>query len=111
MGPNEQSILAKFLLSPAPLPKFVTQTQFTTLFPSSEQSSREIRRLYRTLQHQRGIAHDAVETEIEDEARRGVAHRRAVLRSKLNGNMQSLDEEVLIEKAVCIIEARRTGAR
>jgi centromere-localized protein 2 len=102
MAPSEQSILSQFLLAPAPLPTIITLQQFTALFPSSEQSSPEVKRLYRALQHRRALLTDAVTQDIDDEVKRGIAQKRAVVRTRRAAEREEYDEEVAVENAVSV---------
>ncbi|KAB8288205.1 hypothetical protein EYC80_010210 [Monilinia laxa] len=100
MPPTEQKILTNFLLPPAPLPTIITLQSFTALFPRSQQSSPQIRTLYRDLQHQRAQIADSVTAEIEREARRGKAIERAVARGRRQDERVVQDDEVDVERAL-----------
>ncbi|KAI9733569.1 MAG: hypothetical protein M1834_003171 [Cirrosporium novae-zelandiae] len=82
MAPTESSILTNFLLSPAPLPAFLTLSEFTALFPASLQSNPQIRYLYASIQHQRSRDADQVRLNIEEEAKRGEKVRRQITRTR-----------------------------
>ncbi|OBT49263.1 hypothetical protein VE00_00466 [Pseudogymnoascus sp. WSF 3629] len=97
--PTESHILTSFLLPPSPLPTILPPSAFTALFPPSTPQS-TISHLYRLLSHQRALLTDAVKADIEDEVRRGVAQRRAVVRSRREGEREGGDEEVGIERAL-----------
>jgi centromere-localized protein 2 len=101
MAPTEHTILTNFLLAPAALPSIVTFSAFKSFFPRAEQSSPEIKRLYRTLQHNRSLLIDGVAENIEHEAKRGNAQRRVVVRARRTAEKNEPDEEVIIENAVC----------
>ncbi|KAI9739406.1 MAG: hypothetical protein M1818_005094 [Claussenomyces sp. TS43310] len=100
MAPTEHKILTTFLLPPAPLPQTITLSMFKSLFPRSEQSSPEIKRLYRSIQHQRALLTDAVALNIDAEVRRGKAQQNAVVRSRRAAEKLELDDEVVIENAL-----------
>jgi len=100
MPPTEEKILTTFLLHPAPLPHIITLSTFAGLFPRKEQSSSEIKRLYRSIQHQRALLTDAVARNIEAEVKRGKAQQSAVIRSRRAAESSELDDEVLIENAL-----------
>lgn len=101
MAPTEISILANYLLVPAQLPAIISLREFTGLFPRAQQSSPQIRKLYRDLQTQRNNLIDDVASNIEDEAKRGKVYRREILRSKREAENPEGDDEVDIERAVC----------
>ncbi|KAF2460639.1 Cnl2/NKP2 family protein-domain-containing protein [Lineolata rhizophorae] len=82
MAPTEASILSSFLLSPAPLPTFLTLRQFKELFPRSQQSDPQIQTLYRELQHQRAIDIDDVRRHIAAEVKRGKRQKRSVVEGR-----------------------------
>ncbi len=105
MAPTEQTILTNYLLLPAPLPAILSLQEFVALFPRPLRSSRHIRTLYRDLQSQRNAVVDSVAAQIEDEAKHGRAMRRAVIRSRREAEMQELDDEVEIERAVSTFSA------
>ncbi|KAG6258643.1 hypothetical protein E4U24_001497 [Claviceps purpurea] len=100
MPPPESDILTAYLLLPAPLPSITTLDQFRALFPRSLQTNPQVPRLYRDLQAQRNGVVDAVAQNIGEEARRGVAMRREVLRARLEGEGEAGDLEIEIERAV-----------
>lgn len=102
MPPTEQKILTTFLLHPAPLPQIIKPSVFAGFFPKKEQASSEIKRLYRSLQHQRALLTDAVSRNIEAEVKRGKAQQSAVIRSRRAAETPELDDEVLIENAVSL---------
>ncbi|KAL5345143.1 hypothetical protein ACLOAV_010099 [Pseudogymnoascus australis] len=77
MPPSESQILSSFLIPPSPLPVVLNPTAFAALFPPSTPQA-SIAHLYRLLSHQRALLTDAVKSDIEDEAKRGVAQRRAL---------------------------------
>ncbi|KAG6037574.1 hypothetical protein E4U41_004908, partial [Claviceps citrina] len=74
--------------------------QFRTLFPPALRPSPQVGKLYRDLQAQRNGVVDAVAGNIAEEARRGVAMRREVLRARLEGEAEAGDLEVEIERAL-----------
>lgn len=100
MAPTEHTILTAFLLPPAPLPAVLSLTAFTLLFPKSQQSSPQIKALYRDLQRQRARTTDTVASNIETEVLRGREQRRAVVRARWAMDREEGDEEVEVEKLV-----------
>ncbi len=101
MAATEQTILTTFLLVPSSLTSVFTFQSFQALFPRGSQSSPEIKRLYRALQHSRALVTDAVAQNIDDEVERGNSQRRAVVRARRVAERQEPDEEVAVENAVC----------
>ena len=102
MAATEQTILTTFLLAPSSLTTVFTFQSFQALFPRAQQSSPEIKRLYRSLQHRRALITDTVAQNIDDEVERGNSQRRAVIRARRAAERQQPDEEVAVENAVCI---------
>lgn len=102
MAPTEATILSAFLLPPAPLPAIIPLKAFTELFPRTQQSSPQLRRLYRDLQHQRAQITDAVARNIAAEVKRGNAQRRAVTQARRAAEREEQDDEVHIENAVSL---------
>ncbi|KAL1864741.1 hypothetical protein Daus18300_007543 [Diaporthe australafricana] len=100
MAPTESTILANYLLVPAQLPAIISLKEFTGLFPRGQQSSPQVRRLYRDLQIQRNALIDAVASNIETEAKRAKALRREVLRAKREAEEHEIDDEIDIERAL-----------
>src|SRR5436305_5820609 len=100
MAPTEQTILTTFLLAPSSLTEIFTFQSFASHFPKAQQSSPEIKRLYRALQHRRALVTDAVAQNIDDEVERGNAQRQVVVRARRAAEKQEPDEEIAIEKAV-----------
>jgi centromere-localized protein 2 len=111
MAPTETIILSAFLLPPAPLTSVISLKAFTELFPRSQQSSPQIRTLYRDLQHQRAQLADAVARNITTEVKRGNAQRRAVIRARRAAGREEQDDEVDIENAVSTPVALGFGGR
>jgi centromere-localized protein 2 len=101
MAPTEQTILATFLLAPSSLTTIFTFQSFQAIFPRAQQSSTEVKRLYRALQHRRALVTDSVAQNIDDEVERGNLQRRAVVRARRAAEKQDPDEEVAVENAVC----------
>jgi centromere-localized protein 2 len=101
--PTEASILQGYLLLPSQLPAIISLQQFTSFFPREDQSSPQIRSLYRDLQQQRNGVLDLVEHNIAAEVHRGRAMRRAVIRTRREGQKvdEEDDDEVTIEQNVC----------
>lgn len=103
MAPNEATILENYLLLPARLPAAVSLQEFTSYFPKSQQSSPQVRILYRDLQQQRNAVVDAVAANIDIEVRRGKALRRAVLKARREAAQEDdIDDEIEIERNVSI---------
>jgi centromere-localized protein 2 len=100
MPPTEATLLSAFLLPPAPLPAIITLKSFTQLFPKSQQSSPQVKALYRDLQNQRVRITDAVGRNIIAEVKRGNAQRRAVVRARREAEKEEQDDDVAVETAV-----------
>lgn len=100
MAPTESTILANYLLVPAQLPTIISLKEFTELFPRSQQSSAQVRKLYRDLQNQRNALIDEVLSNIETEVEKGKVLRREVLRARREAEEQEIDDEIDIERAV-----------
>ena len=100
MAPDESEILANYLLRPAPLTAITTFEQFSALFPRPLQASPRLRPLFRDLQAQRNAAVDAVAANLADEAARGAAMRREVLRLRRHADRDEPDAEVDMERAL-----------
>lgn len=101
MAPTESMILSTFLLPPTPLPAIITLKAFTELFPRSQQSSPQVKALYRDLQQQRTRLTDAVGRNIAAEVKRGDAQRRVVVRARREAEKEGQDDEADVENAVC----------
>lgn len=102
MAPTEATILTNYLLVPAQLPAIISLKEFTELFPRAQQSSPQIRKLYRDLQNQRNDLIDEVASNIEIEVKRGKLLRREVLRAKREAEDQEGDDEIDLERAVSV---------
>lgn len=100
MAPTESAILDNFLLTPSQLPAIITPQEFTALFPRSQQSSAEIRTLYRDLQTQRNAVVDMIAANIQHEVKRTKGLRRSVLRTRREAESQEYDQEIEIERSV-----------
>ncbi|KAH8677962.1 Cnl2/NKP2 family protein-domain-containing protein [Xylariales sp. PMI_506] len=99
MAPSEAAILQNYLLLPARLPTVVSLQEFTSYFPKSQQSSPQIRVLYRDLQQQRNGVVDAVAGNIDAEVKRGKALRRAVAKARREAELdEGIDDEIEIER-------------
>jgi centromere-localized protein 2 len=107
MAPTEATILSTFLLPPAPLPSIISLKAFTELFPSAQQSSPQIRTLYRDLQRQRARLTDAIAENIANEVKRGNAQRKAVVRTRRAEGWAEQDDEVDVETAVGVLSSGR----
>lgn len=100
MAPTEATILSTFLLPPAPLPSIITLKAFTELFPRSQQSSPQVKALYRDLQQQRARLADSVARNIAGEVKRGNTQRRLVVRARREAENEGQDDEIDVENAV-----------
>jgi len=100
MAPTEETIFTNFLLPPAPLPALITLKGFAALFPRSQQSSPQIKMLYRDLQHQRATITDSIAQNIDVEVKRGNAQRRAVVKARRATERELQDDEVDVEFAL-----------
>ena len=104
MAPTEATILTNFLLPPAQLPSIISLHAFTQLFPRAQQSSPQIKVLYRDLQHQRARLADSVGRNIVTEVKRGNVEKREVIRARRTAEREPQDDEVDIENAVsCVV--------
>lgn len=103
MAPTEATVLTNYLLVPAQLPAIVSLKEFTESFPRPQQSSPQIRKLYRDLQNQRNALIDEVASNIETEVKRGKVLRREVLRAKREAEYQEGDDEIDLERAVSFL--------
>ena len=102
MAPTESALLNNFLLAPSQLPAIVTPHDFAALFPRANQSSAQVRTLYRDLQSQRNAVVDTVAANVENEAKQSKALRRAVVRARRQAESQEYDQEIEIERSVCL---------
>lgn len=103
MAPTEATILTNYLLVPAQLPAIISLKEFIELFPRAQQSSPQIRRLYRDLQNQRNALIDEVASNIGTEVKRGKVLRREVLRAKREAEDPEGDDEIDLERAVSAV--------
>ncbi len=102
MAPTEEKILSTFLLPPAPLQSIISLKAFTALFPRAQQSSPQIKVLSRDLQRQRAHVTDTIGHNVAVETKRGIAQRRAVVKARKELDKAEQDEEVQVEKLVCL---------
>jgi centromere-localized protein 2 len=100
MAPTEATILCNYLLLASRLPTIISLQEFTSLFPKSQQSSPQVRALYRDLQQQRNAIVDTVSANIDSEVKQAKALRRTVIRAKKEGELEEQDDEIEIERAV-----------
>ncbi|KAL4722669.1 hypothetical protein ACLX1H_010550 [Fusarium chlamydosporum] len=100
MAPTEAELLANYLIQPSTLTAITTIDQFKALFPRPLQSSPQVRSLFRDLQAQRADVLDQVAENIADEAKRGLAMRREVVRAKREAEREDIDAEIEMERAV-----------
>ncbi|KAI2610826.1 Cnl2/NKP2 family protein-domain-containing protein [Hypoxylon fragiforme] len=100
MATNEATILRNYLLLPARLPTFISLQDFTSLFPKSQQSSPQIRALYRDLQQQRNSVVDGVSQNIDAQIRQGKALRREVIKARREAELEEQDDEIEIERTL-----------
>jgi centromere-localized protein 2 len=100
MAPTEATILRNYLLLPSRLPSIISLQEFTSLFPKSQQSSPQVRALYRDLQQQRNAVVDAVSASIDAEVKQAKALRRTIIRTKKESEFEEQDDEIEIERTV-----------
>lgn len=100
MATNEATILRNYLLLPARLPTIISLQEFTSLFPKSQQSSPQIRSLYRDLQQQRNAVVDGVSQNIDAQVKQGKALRREVIKARREAELEEQDDEIEIERMV-----------
>ncbi|KAI8625779.1 Cnl2/NKP2 family protein-domain-containing protein [Xylariaceae sp. FL1651] len=100
MAPNEATILRNYLLLPSRLPTIISLQEFISLFPKSQQSSPQVRALYRDLQQQRNNIVDAVSASIDAEVKQAKALRRTIIRTKKEGELEEQDDEIDIERTL-----------
>ncbi|KAJ4136261.1 hypothetical protein NW768_003872 [Fusarium equiseti] len=100
MAPTEAELLANYLIQPSTLTAITTLEQFKALFPRPLQSSPQVRSLFRDLQAQRADVLDQVAENIADEAKRGLAMRREVVRAKREAEREDIDAEIEMERAL-----------
>lgn len=106
MAPTEAAILNNFLLAPSQLPAIITPHDFVAFFPRPQQSSSQIKTLYRDLQTQRNAVVDTVAANIENEAKRSKGLRRAVVRARRQAESQDYDQEIEIERSVWLCKSQ-----
>ncbi|KAJ8119300.1 hypothetical protein O1611_g10637 [Lasiodiplodia mahajangana] len=100
MAPTEATILRNYLLLPSRLPSIISLQEFTSLFPKSQQSSPQVRALYRDLQQQRNAVVDAVSASIDNEVKQAKALRRTIIRTRKEGEFEEQDDEIEIERTL-----------
>ena len=100
MAPTESALLANFLLTPSQLPAIITPQEFTALFPRAQQSSTQIRTLYRDLQTQRNTIVDQVAAHIVEQERKGKRLRQWVVEERRHAERDQYDKEETIERSV-----------
>ncbi|KAI0401362.1 Cnl2/NKP2 family protein-domain-containing protein [Xylaria palmicola] len=100
MAPTEATILRNYLLLPSRLPSIISLQEFTALFPKSQQSSPQVRALYRDLQQQRNAVVDAVSTNIDAQVKQAKALRRTIIRAKKESELEEQDDEIEIERTL-----------
>lgn len=100
MAPTEPSILEQYLLTPSQLPAIITPQDFTALFPRRQQSSPQIRTLYRDLQHQRNDVVDTVAENISNEVKRRRYFRQAAVTARRDAERLDSDRELERERMV-----------
>ncbi|KAI1767089.1 Cnl2/NKP2 family protein-domain-containing protein [Hypoxylon sp. FL1150] len=98
MATNEATILRHYLLLPSRLPTILSLQEFTALFPKSQQSSPQIRSLYRDLQQQRNAVVDGVTQNIDAQVKQGKALRREVIKARREAELEEQDDEIEIER-------------
>ncbi|KAI0518172.1 hypothetical protein F5B22DRAFT_74724 [Xylaria bambusicola] len=100
MAPTEATILHNYLLLPSRLPSIISLQEFIALFPKSQQSSPQVRALYRDLQQQRNAVVDTVSANIDAEVKQAKALRRTIIRTKRESEVEEQDDEIEIERAL-----------
>ncbi|KAI1427989.1 Cnl2/NKP2 family protein-domain-containing protein [Xylaria sp. FL1777] len=100
MAPTEATILHNYLLLPSRLPSIISLQEFALLFPKSQQSSPQVRTLYRDLQQQRNAVVDAVSASIDAEVKQAKALRRTMIRTQKEGEFEEQDDEIEIERTL-----------
>ncbi|KAJ2981210.1 hypothetical protein NUW58_g6743 [Xylaria curta] len=100
MAPTEDTILRNYLLLPSRLPSIISLQEFASLFPKSQQSSPQVRALYRDLQQQRNAVVDAVSASIDAEVKQARALRRTIIRTKKESEYEEQDDEIEIERTL-----------
>jgi centromere-localized protein 2 len=103
MAVTESSLLANFLLPPAPLAISVSLQQFTELFPKSRQEDATIPSLYRELQKQRAQDIERVKQNIAAEIKHGELqqrHIRRIRRTRLRQELGGDTAELALEAKV-----------
>lgn len=103
MAPTEAQILENYLLRPAGLEAILTYEWFLERFPAHQRSNPQVRALWQDLVAQRDKALQEVRASIEAEARRGQAMKREVLKEKRQAEMEELDGEIELERAVRVL--------
>ena len=106
MAPTESTLLANFLLPPAPLPTILSLQKFTDLFPKTQRSNPQIRVLYRELQHIRALDTDEVQRNIAQEGKRGERQRWEVVKARRKADREDMERvdlrEIELETGVSI---------
>lgn len=97
MTPSEESILANFLLSPAPLPSVISLEKFADLFPKKLRSHPQVRTLYRELQHIRAQDIALVKENIEREIKNGEKQKEELRQAGANNAVSTLDAKDQME--------------
>ncbi|TRX92755.1 hypothetical protein FHL15_006429 [Xylaria flabelliformis] len=100
MAPTEATILRNYLLLPSRLPSIISLQEFTSLFPKSQQSSPQVRALYRDLQQQRNALVDAVSASIDAEVKQAKALRRTIIKTQKESEYEEHDDEIEIERTL-----------
>jgi centromere-localized protein 2 len=103
MAVTESSLLANFLLPPAPLAISLSLQQFTELFPKSRQEDATIPSLYRELQKQRAQDIERVKQNIAAEIKHGELqqrHIRRIRRTRLRQELGGDTAELALEAKV-----------
>ncbi|KAF2199602.1 hypothetical protein GQ43DRAFT_375834 [Delitschia confertaspora ATCC 74209] len=90
MPPSESTILTNFLLTPAPLPAFVSLRQFTDIFPPKHRSNPIIKELYRELHHLRSADIEQVRRNIATEVKHGEKQRRRIAKVRQRSEGQDM---------------------
>ncbi|KAK0389819.1 hypothetical protein NLU13_3392 [Sarocladium strictum] len=103
MSASETDVLTNYLLRPSSLTSILTFEQFQSFFPPRLHGKPELRSLFRDLRAQRDLVLAAVEASIDEEAKRGVAMRKEVLKARQGAvakEEEDVDGEVELERAL-----------
>jgi hypothetical protein len=94
MPASEATILAKLLLTPAPLNQVLTIDDFASLFESSYRDHPDVKRLYREFQRQRNALINEVDNNIQREVQAGSKLRRQIAVERRNQESMGIAEQL-----------------